>query len=77
MYWEIIELANGEVALRRADSNDDPLLVIRFSDEAKERLKEQRLDVARAMISAGVQVATEIESGEETDDVYDEELIIH
>ncbi len=28
MYWEIIELANGEVALRRADSNDDPLLVI-------------------------------------------------
>ncbi len=76
MYWEIIELANGEVALRRADSNDDPLLVIRFSDEAKERLKEQRLDVARAMISAGVQVATEIESGEETEDM-DEEMIVH
>ncbi|WP_127555416.1 hypothetical protein [Saccharospirillum alexandrii] len=76
MYWEIIELANGEVALRRADSNDDPLLVIRFSDEAKERLKEQRLDVARAMISAGVQVATEIESGEETDDM-DDEMIVH
>lgn len=76
MYWEIIELANGEVALRRADSNDDPLLVIRFSDEAKERLKEQRLDVARAMISAGVQVATEIESGEETDDM-DDEVIVH
>ena len=65
MYWEIIELANGEVALRRADSNDDPLLVIRFSDEAKERLKEQR-----------VQVATEIESGEETDDM-DDEMIVH
>ncbi|MEX0624056.1 hypothetical protein [Saccharospirillum sp.] len=77
MYWEIIELANGEVALRRADSNDAPLLVIRFSDEAKERLKEQRLDVARAMISAGVQVATEIESGEETDTMEDEEVILH
>lgn len=76
MYWEIIELANGEVALRRADSNDDPLLVIRFSDEAKERLKEQRLDVARAMISAGVQVATEIESGEETEET-DDEMIVH
>ncbi|WP_394169301.1 hypothetical protein [Saccharospirillum alexandrii] len=77
MYWEIIELANGEVALRRADSNDDPLLVIRFSDEAKERLKEQRLDVARAMISAGVQVATEIESGEETEEMDDDEMIVH
>ncbi|MEX2321206.1 MAG: hypothetical protein WD668_07615 [Saccharospirillum sp.] len=77
MYWEIIELANGEVALRRADSNDAPLLVIRFSDEAKERLKEQRLDVARAMISAGVQVATEIESGEETDTMEDEEVFLH
>ena len=77
MYWEIIELANGEVALRRADSNDDPLLVIRFSDEANDRLKEQRLDVARAMISAGVQVATEIESGEETDDMDDDEMIVH
>lgn len=77
MYWEIIELANGEVALRRADSNDDPLLVIRFSDEAKERLKEQRLDVARAMISAGVQVATEIESGEEADATDDEDMVVH
>lgn len=77
MYWEIIELANGEVALRRADSNDDPLLVIRFSDEAKERLKEQRLDVARAMISAGVQVATEIESGEEADAMDGEEMVVH
>ncbi|WP_028669774.1 hypothetical protein [Saccharospirillum impatiens] len=77
MYWEIIELANGEVALRRADSNDDPLLVIRFSDEAKERLKEQRLDVARAMISAGVQVATEIESGDDIDELDDDEVMVH
>jgi hypothetical protein len=77
MYWEIIELANGEVALRRADSNDDPLLVIRFSDEAKERLKEQRLDVARAMISAGVQVATEIESSEDDVETEDHPSIVH
>lgn len=77
MYWEIIELANGEVALRRADSNDDPLLVIRFSDEAKERLKEQRLDVARAMISAGVQVATEIESTDDDVDIDEAPSIVH
>ncbi|GGX53321.1 hypothetical protein [Saccharospirillum salsuginis] len=69
MYWEIIELANGEIALRKADSDDEPLLTIKFSDEAKDRLQDQTVDVARAMISAGVQVATDIENMEE-----DEEL---
>ncbi len=29
------------------------------------------------MISAGVQVATEIESGEEADEMDDEEMIVH
>jgi hypothetical protein len=77
MYWEIIELANGEVALRRADSNDDPLLIIRFSDEAKERLKDQRLDVARAMISAGVQVATDIEASDDESAFDQQDGILH
>lgn len=71
MYWEIIELGNGDIALRKVDSDDEPLLTIRFSDEAKDRLQDQRIDVARAMISAGVQVATDIESLDE-----DEELAI-
>lgn len=71
MYWEIIELGNGDVALRKVDSEDEPLLTIRFSDEAKDRLQDQRLDVARAMISAGVQVATDIERLDE-----DEELAL-
>ncbi|WP_108127004.1 hypothetical protein [Saccharospirillum mangrovi] len=71
MYWEIIELGNGDIALRKADSDEEPLLTIRFSDEAKDRLQDQRIHVARAMISAGVQVATDIES---LDD--DEELAV-
>lgn len=69
MYWEIIELENGDVALRKADSEDEPLVTIKFSDEAKDRLQDQTVDVARAMISAGVQVATDIENMDE-----DEEL---
>lgn len=69
MYWEIIELENGDVALRKADTDDEPLVTISFSGEAVERLQEQRIDVARAMISAGVQVATDIENMAE-----DEEL---
>lgn len=69
MYWEIIELANGEIALRKADSDDEPLLTIKFSDEAKDRLQDQTIDVARAMISAGVQVATDIENMDESDEL--------
>ncbi len=69
MYWEIIELANGEIALRKADSDDEPILTIRFSDEAKDRLRDQTIDVARAMISAGVQVATDIENMDDEEDL--------
>lgn len=79
MYWEIIELGNGDIALRKVDSEDEPLLTIRFSDEAKDRLQDQRLDVARAMISAGVQVATDIESLDEDEELEmeAEDAILH
>jgi len=79
MYWEIIELGNGDIALRKVDSEDEPLLTIRFSDEAKDRLQDQRLDVARAMISAGVQVATDIESLDEDEELAmeAEDAILH
>lgn len=69
MYWEIIELENGDIALRKADTNDEPLVTISFSGEAIDRLKDQRIDVAKAMITAGVQVASDIENMDE-----DEEL---
>lgn len=68
MYWEIIELENGDIALRKADSDDEPLLTIKFSGEAVERLQDQKIDVAKAMITAGVQVATDIESVDDDDD---------
>lgn len=79
MYWEIIELGNGDIALRKVDSEDEPLLTIRFSDEAKDRLQDQRIDVARAMISAGVQVATDIESLDEDEELAmeAEDAILH
>ena len=79
MYWEIIELGNGDIALRKVDSEDEPLLTIRFSDEAKDRLQDQRLDVARAMISAGVQVVTDIESLDEDEELAmeAEDAILH
>ena len=79
MFWEIIELANGDIALRKADTEEEPLLTIHFSSEAKDRLQDQTIDVARAMISAGVQVATDIERTDAAEEATQEsmESILH
>ncbi|MCH8532429.1 MAG: hypothetical protein LAT65_16385 [Saccharospirillum sp.] len=79
MFWEIIELANGDIALRKADTEEEPLLTIHFSSEAKDRLQDQTIDVARAMISAGVQVATDIERTDAAEEATQEsmESVLH
>lgn len=57
---EIVELANGEIALRRPDSESDPLVSIRFSEESLHFLGEIRPLVAKAMIEAGIQAVQEL-----------------
>ncbi len=59
-FLEIVELEEGEYALQRMDSEDEPLVVIRFSDEVTEHLKEHQTAIAKAMIGAGVQAAGSI-----------------
>ena len=39
---EIVELANGEVVLRPAEATGEPLVSIRFSEEAVELLRRSR-----------------------------------
>ncbi|MDX5298397.1 MAG: hypothetical protein LPK85_05540 [Gammaproteobacteria bacterium] len=57
-FLEIIELPNGDFALRRADDRTGPPLVrISFSSEAREMLQDNELNVARAMINAGIEAA--------------------
>ncbi len=56
---EIVELMSGEIVLQRADGEGEPLLELRFSDEASEMLGEAQIEVARAMIHAGIEVVAE------------------
>ena len=56
-FLEIVELANGKVVLRRSDDDGEPLVVIEFSTDAKDFLNGHHIDVAKAMISAGMQMA--------------------
>lgn len=56
---EIIELENGDLAIRRADEEGEPLIVVAFSDELRETLEEKCVDVGRLMLTAGIQMVAE------------------
>ncbi len=64
---EIVDLGNGEIVLQRADDDAEPLVTIRFSEEAKVYLMDNGLEVARAMIQAGIQAAAEIAEEADTE----------
>ena len=62
---EIVELSDGEIVLQNAEGDSEPLVTIRFSEESRLYLMGNGLEVARAMIQAGIQAAAEIaEQGE-------------
>ncbi|EED36149.1 conserved hypothetical protein [Luminiphilus syltensis NOR5-1B] len=71
---EIVDLGDGEIVLQRADDDSAPLLTIHFSDEANAHLMENYLEVAKAMIQAGIQTAAQLSevAGVEMDGNEDE-----
>ena len=60
-YWEIVRLTDGSFALQNPEENEAPLVRIEFSEFAESMLKDQLVDVAQAMIGAGVQAANFVE----------------
>ena len=60
-FFEIVQLANGDYALRRADDDESaPLVRISFSEEAREMMENQDMNIAKAMIAAGIEAAGDI-----------------
>ena len=59
--FEIIELANGDVALRRAGHKEEPLVRIHFSEESLQFLREHKIAIARAMLEAGIEAVQNID----------------
>nr|WP_320135130.1 hypothetical protein [uncultured Amphritea sp.] len=60
MFLEIIELDDGQIALRRADSNDEPIMRISFSNDVREQLDEECIDVAKVMLTAGIHMISDL-----------------
>ena len=59
-FLEIVQLADGEIVLKRSDEEGDPLVEIRFSEESKDYIGDAGIDIAKAMIQAGIQAATHL-----------------
>ena len=57
---EIVDRGDGEIVVRRAGDDSEPLVTIRFSDEARAYMMDNGLEVAKAMIQAGMQAAAVI-----------------
>ncbi|MBS3805102.1 MAG: hypothetical protein KGY54_11170 [Oleiphilaceae bacterium] len=72
-FFEIVQLKDGDYALRRIDDDESaPLVRISFSGETKDMMDDKEIDVAKAMIAAGIEavgnVAHDIEWDEEETD---------
>ncbi|KAA1174766.1 hypothetical protein FWJ25_05130 [Marinobacter salinexigens] len=59
-FFEIVQLSNGDYALRRVDDDTAPLVKISFSDEAREMMEDRDMNVAKAMIAAGIEAVGNI-----------------
>ena len=66
--YEIVQLPNGDYALQRSDGDGEPLVSIHFSKEAQHYLQDSSVEVARAMIDAGIEVVEQINEGDEEAD---------
>lgn len=59
-FFEIVQLNDGDYALRRADDDSAPLVRISFSEEAHEVIGGRDLAIAKAMIAAGIEAVGDI-----------------
>ena len=57
---EIVELPSGEIALRRSNGEGEPLVKIAFSKETDEMMPVMKLEIAKAMMEAGVQAYADL-----------------
>jgi hypothetical protein len=51
---ELVQLENGDIALRNSGTPDEPLLTINFSEQVRGALQADQMSVANAMVEAGI-----------------------
>lgn len=75
--YEIVELSDGDVVLRRVDDEStEPLVRIHFSEESLHYLGESKFIVAKAMIETGMEAASEETEDDSAIDTMDDPHLI-
>ena len=69
---ELVQLEGGELALRNADSENDPLVKIQFNDQIKALIGDQLPVVAQHMVQAALFALMEKQTSEWEAEVVDE-----
>ena len=70
---ELVQLEGGELALRNAGSEQEPLLKIQFSEDVKNILGDQTATVAQHMIQAALFGLLEKQMNQLQAEIVDEE----
>lgn len=52
---ELVQLPNGDIALRHSDKPDQPLVTINISDHVEDLLPVDKMDIAQSMVEAGIE----------------------
>lgn len=52
---ELVQLANGDIALRHSDNPEEPLVVIKISDKVDDLMPMDKIDIAQSMVEAGIE----------------------
>ncbi|KEQ15050.1 hypothetical protein [Endozoicomonas numazuensis] len=76
-FLEIVELPTGEIVLRRSDEDGEPLLVMKFSEEAKLYLEGEHLQVAKVMFDAGMQEVAELTRPQSSEEEIPANRVLH
>ncbi len=69
---ELVQLEGGELALRNADSEKEPLVTIQFNDDIKALLGDQMPVIAQHMVQAALYALLEKQSNEWDAEVVDD-----
>jgi len=59
---ELIQLENGDLVLRPAESSDQALMTLSFSERLSDSLEGLELTIANAMVQAGIECFQDIQA---------------
>lgn len=74
-FLEIVELSDGRIVLRRAE-DEGALVTLDFSEDARAFLQGHHVDVAKAMLNVGLQMAGKLAEGD-IDHQDEAERVLH